>query len=82
MAVLRREIARAAVMTAPEDDLPLISIAEAELSFSYVIVALEGEEIVIDASIRALAEAPAAAVQRMRLRMVDADMALALHEKG
>lgn len=82
IAILRREVARAGVLTEPEEDLPLVTIAEVELSMSYVAVDVEDDSLLIDPSRRTLSEAPEAAIQRMRLRITDVDVAMALREQG
>lgn len=82
IAILRREIASASAMSKTNDDPPLVAVAEAELTFSYVVVAIEGERVYIDASSGALSAAPAAAVQRMRLKLIDTELALELREQA
>jgi hypothetical protein len=82
VAILRREIARASAMSATDDDLPVVAVAEAELTFSYVVISIDGERIYIDASSAALSAAPAAAVQRMRLKLIDTEIALELQDKS
>lgn len=81
LSVLRREIARAGIESAEEVDLPLISLSEAEISLTCVAVAIENDRLIVDPSWKALSSAPEAAIQRMTVRMVDADINVALKRK-
>ncbi|MFN3262483.1 MAG: hypothetical protein ACE37J_18200 [Pikeienuella sp.] len=82
LSVLRREIARAGAEAADEGGLPLVSLAEAEISLTCVAVAIENDRLLVDPSWKALSAAPEAAVQRLKVRLIDADMSAALREKG
>ena len=81
LSVLRREIARAGAEAADEGGLPLVSLAEAEISLTCVAVAIENDRLIVDPSWKALSAAPEAAVQRLKVRLIDADMSAALREK-
>ncbi len=82
LSVLRREIARAGAEAADEGGLPLVSLAEAEISLTCVAVAIDNDRLIVDPSWKALSAAPEAAVQRLKVRLIDADMSAALREKG
>lgn len=82
LSVLRREIARAGAEAADEGDVPLVSLAEAEISLACVAVAIENDRLIVDPTWKTLSAAPEGAVQRLKLRMIDADMAATLREKG
>lgn len=80
LSVLRREIARAGAEAADEGGLPLVSLAEAEISLTCVAVAIDNDRLIVDPSWKALSAAPEAAVQRLKVRLVDADVNAALRE--